>query len=167
MRTSVAGMLAVAGRASVLSGVVLTFILTTILGECVGGWELFKSSFVSPKLQFPASTVRKTITVSIFLCPLWGWETTMNGKGLLSYRLPCKWEAALSLLLVITVIIMEMSQQDRMRLLFTGSPMPCLWDSETQHLHRKWEGRKWEGRFCKRGRAVRPATRCASVAHRL
>lgn len=86
MRTSVAGLLAVAGRASVLSGVVLTFILTTILGECVGGWELFKSSFVSPKLQFPASTVRKTITVSIFLCPLWGWETTMNGKGLLSYR---------------------------------------------------------------------------------
>lgn len=74
----------------------------------------------------------------------------MNGKGLLRYRLPCKWEAILSLLLVITVIIMEMSQQDRMHLLFTGSPKPCLWGSEAQHLHRGREGRRWEGRFCKR-----------------
>lgn len=29
-----------------------------------------------------------------------------------------------------TVIIMEMSQQDRMHLLFIRSPKPCEWDSD-------------------------------------
>lgn len=97
---------------------------------------LFRSPLVPPKLQFPASTARKMITVSTFLCPLRGWKKTMDGKGLLSYRLPCKWEAVLSLLLVITVIIMEMSQQDRMHLLFIHFPKPCEWDSEAWNLHR-------------------------------
>lgn len=46
----------------------------------------------------------------------------MDGKGFLSYRLPCKWEAMLSMVLVITVIIMEMSQQDRMQLLLPAPP---------------------------------------------
>lgn len=72
----------------------------------------------------------------------------VDGKGLLSYRLPCKWQAVLSLLLVITVIIMEMSQQDRMHLLFICFLKPCEWDSEAWHLHRGWEGRRQ--RSCKR-----------------
>lgn len=46
----------------------------------------------------------------------------MGGEGLLSYRLPCKWGTVLSLLLVITVIIMEMSQRDRTHLLLPAPP---------------------------------------------
>lgn len=63
----------------------------------------------------------------------------MEGKGFPSYRLPCKWGAVLSLLLVITVIIMEMSQQDRMHPLFARFPKPCEWDSGACHLQKGWE----------------------------
>lgn len=88
----------------------------------------------------------------------------MDGKGFLSYRLPCKWGAVLSPLLVITVIIMEMSQQDRMRLLLPAPPSLVSWTLEPGICRRNGNGeggapvRRVAKTTCRRGRTVSPAT---------